>query len=108
MVTGPYGCLVSKAIHKKDTYKKYIGKSYTYLPSLMCIGLDACMSNLMRPGMYGAYHHISVIKDGKLKVGESTKAGQLPTVVTTIGTYDVVGSLCENNDKVLYHIKIIV
>lgn len=70
-ITGPYGFLVTEAIHSKKTYKNYIG-------------VDACMSNLMRPGMYGAYHHITVL--GK----ESAPADQ---------TYDVVGSLCENNDK---------
>lgn len=71
MMTGPYGYLVSQAIHKKDTYKKYIG-------------MDACMANLMRPALYGAYHHITVL--GK---------EDLPLTVK----YDVVGSLCENNDK---------
>jgi diaminopimelate decarboxylase len=71
MVTGPFGYLVTRAIHSKETYKNYIG-------------VDACMANLMRPGMYGAYHHISVL--GK----ESRPADQ---------RYDVVGSLCENNDK---------
>lgn len=71
VVTGPYGWLVSRAVHTKDTYKKYIG-------------LDANMANLMRPGMYGAYHHISVV--GK----EDAPADQV---------YDVTGSLCENNDK---------
>ena len=71
MITGPYGFLVTKAIHKKNIYKDYIG-------------LDACMSNLMRPGMYGAYHHISVI--GKQNHPHNKQ-------------YDVVGSLCENNDK---------
>jgi diaminopimelate decarboxylase len=70
-VTGPYGYLVSKVIHIKNTYKKYAG-------------LDACMTNLMRPALYGAYHHITVM--GK---------GQNPH--QTI--YDVTGSLCENNDK---------
>lgn len=70
-ITGPYGWLVSRVIHTKDTYKKYLG-------------LDSTMANLMRPGMYEAYHHITVL--GK----ESEK----PTE-----TYDVVGSLCENNDK---------
>ncbi len=70
MVTGPYGWLVSRALHKKDIYKQYLG-------------LDACMANLMRPGMYGAYHHISV----PARVGGPTKV------------YDVTGSLCENNDK---------
>ena len=44
-MTGPYGCLVTKAIHEKHTYKEYIG-------------CDACAVNLMRPAMYGAYHHI--------------------------------------------------
>ena len=71
VITGPYGFLVSTAVHQKQTYKNYIG-------------VDACMANLMRPGMYGSYHHISVI--GK----QDAVADQ---------TYDVVGSLCENNDK---------
>lgn len=71
MITGPYGYLVSKAIHTKDTYKKYIG-------------VDACMANLMRPALYGAYHHITVV--GKENNPLSAK-------------YDIVGSLCENNDK---------
>ena len=71
MITGPHGFLVTKAIHHKDIYRNYIG-------------VDACMANLMRPGMYGAYHHISVV--GK----EDEPADQV---------YDVVGSLCENNDK---------
>lgn len=70
-ITGPFGYLVSTVLHKKDTYKKYVG-------------LDACMANLMRPGMYGAYHQVSVL--GK----EAAPAEE---------TYDVVGSLCENNDK---------
>jgi diaminopimelate decarboxylase len=70
-MTGPYGFLVSKVINQKTSYKNYVG-------------VDACMSNLMRPGMYGAYHHISVL--GK----EHAAADQ---------TVDVVGSLCENNDK---------
>src|SRR3989344_3187507 len=71
MVTGPYGYLISRVIHEKNTYKKYLG-------------LDANMANLMRPGMYGAYHHITVL--GK----ESAPQSEI---------YDVVGSLCENNDK---------
>ncbi len=71
MVTGPYGYLVSTAIHKKEIYKNYIG-------------LDACMANLMRPGMYGAYHHITVM--GK----ENAPYDHI---------YDITGSLCENNDK---------
>ena len=71
MITGPYGYLVSTAIHKKEIYKNYIG-------------LDACMANLIRPAIYGAYHHITVM--GK----EKDKADHI---------YDIVGSLCENNDK---------
>ena len=70
-VTGPHGYLVGRVRHIKDTYKRYVG-------------LDATMANLMRPGMYGAYHHITVL--GK----ESAPATQV---------YDVTGSLCENNDK---------
>ncbi len=71
MVTGPYGYLVSTVRHLKHTYKAYAG-------------LDACMANLMRPGMYGAYHHITVL-------GKETAACD--------HVYDVTGSLCENNDK---------
>ena len=68
---GPYGCLVTKAIHEKHTHKEYVG-------------VDACAVNLMRPAMYGAYHHITVL--GK----EDAPCDQM---------YDVTGSLCENNDK---------
>lgn len=71
MITGPFGCLVSKVLHKKEIYKSYIG-------------LDACMANLMRPALYGAYHHITVL--GK----EDWPHDHV---------YDVTGSLCENNDK---------
>lgn len=70
-MTGPHGALVTTAINSKDTYRRYIG-------------VDACMSALMRPALYGAYHHIDVLGkdlDPKTEV------------------YDVVGSLCENNDK---------
>lgn len=71
IMTGPYGYLITQAIHQKHTYREYVG-------------VDACMANLMRPGMYGAYHHVSVL--GK----ENEPATQV---------VDVVGSLCENNDK---------
>tara|TARA_S200000501_G_scaffold253985_1_gene238015 strand:+ start:646 stop:1911 length:1266 start_codon:yes stop_codon:yes gene_type:complete len=71
MITGPYGWLVSRVRHKKTTYKNYVG-------------LDACMSNLMRPGMYGAYHHITV-------AGKDNDTDNF--------VCDVTGSLCENNDK---------
>ena len=67
----PYGCLVTQAIHEKHIYKEYIG-------------VDACAVNLMRPAMYGSYHHITVL-------------GKEDAPCTEI--YDVVGSLCENNDK---------
>lgn len=70
-ITGPHGVLVARAIHRKDTYRHYIG-------------LDACAANLMRPAMYGAYHHITVL--GK----ESAPCDHV---------YDVTGGLCENNDK---------
>ena len=70
-MTGPYGCLVTKAIHQKHIYKEYIG-------------CDACAVDLMRPAMYGAYHHITVM--GKENEPCTHK-------------YDVTGSLCENNDK---------
>ena len=68
---GPYGGLVTRAVHEKHTHKEYIG-------------VDACAANLMRPAIYGAYHHITVM--GK----EEEPCTQ---------TYDVVGSLCENSDK---------
>ena len=71
VITGPYGYLVTKTIHIKHIYKDYVG-------------IDACMANLMRPGMYGAYHHITVL--GK----ENNPQDHI---------YDVTGSLCENNDK---------
>jgi diaminopimelate decarboxylase len=67
----PYGHLVTKAIHEKHTHKEYIG-------------VDACAVNLMRPAMYGAYHHITVL-------GKEDKPCD--------HKYDVTGSLCENNDK---------
>ena len=67
----PYGALVTKAIHEKHIYKDYIG-------------VDACAVNLMRPAMYGAYHHITVL-------GKETAPHD--------HVYDVTGSLCENNDK---------
>ncbi len=70
-MTGPHGVLVTSAINRKNIYRTYIG-------------VDACMSALMRPAIYGAYHHISVLG----------KQGQEKTL-----TADVVGALCENNDK---------
>ena len=68
---GPYGCLVTAAIHEKHIHKEYIG-------------LDACAANLMRPAIYGSYHHITVM--GKEDQPCDHK-------------YDVTGGLCENNDK---------
>jgi diaminopimelate decarboxylase len=71
MITGPYGWLVTQVRHMKHTYKDYVG-------------LNACMADLMRPALYGAYHHITVLgkEDSKMT-----------------NKYDVTGSLCENNDK---------
>ena len=70
-ITGPFGYLVSTVLHIKETYKKYVG-------------LDSSMANLMRPALYGAYHHITVM-------GKEDKPCKY--------LYDVTGSLCENNDK---------
>ncbi|MDR0465353.1 MAG: diaminopimelate decarboxylase [Treponema sp.] len=70
-VTGPYGWLIARAVHKKEIYRNYIA-------------LDACMADLMRPALYGAYHHITIPGKENAPLSE---------------TYDVVGSLCENNDK---------
>ena len=70
-ITGPFGFLVSRVLHIKNTYKKYAG-------------LDASMANLMRPALYGSYHHITVLGD------EENRSKFM---------YDVTGSLCENNDK---------
>ena len=70
-ITGPYGWLVARALHKKEIYRSYIG-------------LDASMADLMRPALYGAYHHITI--PGKEDA-------------PLVKTYDVVGSLCENSDK---------
>ena len=70
-ITGPHGALVTTAINAKETYRHYVG-------------VDACMSALMRPALYDAYHHIDVLGKENLPKSE---------------IYDVVGSLCENNDK---------
>ena len=70
-MTGPEGWLVTRAVHEKKIYRNYIG-------------VDACAVNLMRPAMYGAYHHITVC--GKREAPADH-------------VYDVTGSLCENNDK---------
>ena len=70
-ITGPYGMLITRCTHQKHTHKEYIG-------------CDACAANLMRPAMYGAYHHITVL--GKENAPCDHK-------------YDVTGGLCENNDK---------
>jgi len=71
MITGPYGYLVSRVLHIKNIYKTFVG-------------LDACMANLMRPAMYGAYHHITVINKENLPKDH---------------TYDITGSLCESIDR---------
>lgn len=69
----PYGNLITRIIHEKHTYKEYIG-------------VDACATDLMRPAMYGAYHHIELLTNDKNRFTEEK-------------TYDIVGGLCENNDK---------
>ncbi|MDR0316545.1 MAG: diaminopimelate decarboxylase [Treponema sp.] len=71
IITGPYGWLVSRAVHKKEIYRNYIG-------------LDSCMADMMRPALYSAYHHITIPGKEAAPLSE---------------TYDIVGSLCENNDK---------
>ncbi|MDR2705246.1 MAG: diaminopimelate decarboxylase [Planctomycetaceae bacterium] len=73
LVAAESGTLITRVIHEKNIYKRYIG-------------VDACMANLMRPGMYGAYHHITVL-------GKPENSG------LAVETVDVVGSLCENCDK---------
>lgn len=78
LITGPHGYLITKVIHHKNTYRNYIG-------------VDASMANLMRPGIYGAYHEITVL--GKV-------------VSSSDQEYDVVGSLCENMDKFAVHRKL--
>ncbi|MBR0438351.1 MAG: diaminopimelate decarboxylase [Clostridia bacterium] len=70
-MTGPHGALVTRVVHEKKIYKDYLG-------------VDACAADLMRPAMYGAYHHITVL--GKEDEAPANK-------------YDVTGGLCENNDK---------
>ena len=71
IITGPYGFLVTTVLHLKHTYKDYVG-------------CDACMANFMRPAIYGAYHHVTIL-------GKENEP--------TTKMYDVTGSLCENNDK---------
>ena len=73
----PYGCVVTRAIHEKRIYKDYIG-------------VDACAVDLIRPAMYGAYHHLSVV---------GQPGGPDKTRAEAAEIYDVTGSLCENNDK---------
>lgn len=76
-MTGPHGCIVTRALHLKSTYHDYVG-------------VDACACDLMRPAMYGAYHHVTVVG----QPGGPDKMQAPPT-----HTYDVVGGLCENNDR---------
>lgn len=74
LIAAEAGTLITRVIHEKNTYKHYIG-------------VDACMANLMRPGMYGAYHHITVLGKSDIDTAREEE------------TVDVVGSLCENCDK---------
>ena len=74
---GPYGCLVTRALHEKHIYKDYVG-------------VDASAVDLIRPAMYGAYHHITVM---------GQENGPDKSNAPATNTYDVTGNLCENNDK---------
>jgi len=89
-ITGPHGFLVSRVTHRKRIYKNYVG-------------IDASMANLMRPGMYGAYHHISVYKDENPPAGlparDAPIADNSKDLIVKQKVFDVVGGLCENNDK---------
>ena len=83
-MTGPHGALVTTAINEKNIYRRYVG-------------VDASMSALMRPGMYGAYHHIDVVDPS------APEAGVEKALDRPVHTVDVVGSLCENIDKFAVH-----
>ncbi|KFH09268.1 diaminopimelate decarboxylase [Toxoplasma gondii VAND] len=94
-ITADAGVLVTRVIHHKKTYKRFIG-------------VDACMAHLMRPGMYGAYHHISVVPDrdhddprlpSRRNLFLSPEDDEEADDVSDDEIYDVVGGLCENNDK---------
>jgi len=89
-ITGPAGFLMSRVVHRKRIYKNYVG-------------IDACMANLMRPGMYDAYHHISIFKDEREHPGLARRDAHLADnskdLIVKGKVYDVVGGLCENNDK---------
>lgn len=89
-ITGPAGLLISRVTHRKKIYKNYVG-------------LDACMANLMRPGMYNAYHHITIVPNGEQVPGLPDRNQEMPDnskdLISKTGIYDVVGGLCENNDK---------
>jgi len=89
-ITGPAGFLVSRVVHRKRIYKNYVG-------------VDACMANLMRPGMYNAYHHISIFRDDGAHPALPGRNGNIPDnsqdLIINPGVFDVVGGLCENNDK---------
>lgn len=89
-ITGPAGFLITRVTHRKRIYKNYVG-------------VDACMANLMRPGMYGAYHHITICQDDAPPPGLPPRDAQAPDnrkdLIVKQGVFDVVGGLCENNDK---------
>ncbi|CEM08550.1 unnamed protein product [Vitrella brassicaformis CCMP3155] len=95
-ITGPNGFLIARVVHHKNTYKNYIG-------------LDANMAHLMRPGMYTAYHHVTFVptppealpKDTPKKRNLFANKDDTPAdaVGKSMAVYDIVGGLCENNDK---------
>lgn len=89
-LTGPAGFLFTRVMHQKRIYKNYVG-------------VDACMANLMRPGMYGAYHHISIFADESQRNGfparDAPAIDNSSDLISKGPVFDVVGGLCENNDK---------
>eukprot|EP00442_Polarella_glacialis_P018352 CAMPEP_0115063504 /NCGR_PEP_ID=MMETSP0227-20121206/9146_1 /TAXON_ID=89957 /ORGANISM="Polarella glacialis, Strain CCMP 1383" /LENGTH=466 /DNA_ID=CAMNT_0002449017 /DNA_START=142 /DNA_END=1542 /DNA_ORIENTATION=- len=89
-ITGPSGSLFTRVVHRKQIYKNYVG-------------VDACMANLMRPGMYDAYHHISIVTNETPVPGLPPRDHVMPDnskdLIVNKGVFDVVGGLCENNDK---------
>lgn len=76
-MAGPHGCLVTRVLHLKESYHDYVG-------------VDACAADLMRPAMYGAYHHVTVV---------GQPGGPDKSYAEASRVYDVVGGLCENNDR---------
>lgn len=119
-ITGPAGLLISRVTHRKKIYKNYVSFSRQfeiflfmcvlgfideqiplalYAPWHVEVGLDACMANLMRPGMYNAYHHITIVPNGEQVPGLPDRNQEMPDnskdLISKTGIYDVVGGLWE-------------